>query len=163
MYGSTVAGVGARECACCMMCTASVGPLSRFTCCCLQLSMDRVQVYPDGELNVQAVSSGPSTAATRPAPRGKHRIPAYCTYQPSACSALLAWYPAATRSWVTLQHRPRDRACGWQHPDCHARYRTQHTDRWKCCSGRREHNASCQAGADPLQFSTVAYWVVVLV
>lgn len=40
----------------------------------LQLSMDRVQVFPDGELNVQAITTAGSSAAfARPVTKGKPR------------------------------------------------------------------------------------------
>lgn len=46
-------------------------------CCCgvLQLSMDRVQVFPDGELNVQAVTTaGTSAAFARPVTKGGQQV-----------------------------------------------------------------------------------------
>ncbi|KAF6253208.1 hypothetical protein COO60DRAFT_1669441 [Scenedesmus sp. NREL 46B-D3] len=58
-----------------------------------KLSMDRVQVYPDGELSVQAVSSaGAPSALARPLSKGKRgtaRLAGYCSPTPSMRGTLV--------------------------------------------------------------------------
>jgi len=64
-----------------------------------QLSMDRVQVYPDGELNIQAVTSGP---------QGSRITPQHTATQPSSLSYPRAQSPrhqhlnssSSTQAWT---------------------------------------------------------------